>query len=123
MENYKDLQEIFKEKVNRDITDKIENDIEFYYVAGQCISFMCNRFIKTSRTLNKNAVSKQVMLAKDTEELKKKLKMFLGKCSNMLYMEDKAFNNAFAMLLGYVPDTNTIDYNALQYGYTSNCLL
>lgn len=112
-----------KEKVNRDITGFIETDKEFYYLAGQCISFMCNRYVSINRALKKNPVSKQAMLSKNTEYLKENLKMLFGKCNNMLYMEDKRFNNAYAMLIGYVPEDNKVDQEALQLGYLENCIL
>ena len=112
-----------KEKVNREITEAIETDKEFYYLAGQCISFICNRYIKTSKALKKNGVSKQAMLSKNAEDLKKHLKMLFGKCNNMLYMEDRKFNNAYAMLIGYVPEDNKVNQEALQLGYLENCIL
>lgn len=112
-----------KEKVNREITEAIETDKEFYYLVGQCISFMCNRYIGVNKALKKNGVSKQAMLSKNAEYLKNNLKTLFGKCSNMLYMEDKKFNNAYAMLIGYVPEDNKIDQGALQFGYLENCIL
>lgn len=118
-----ELKEIIKEKVNRDSTGTIETDKEFYYIAGQCISFMCNRYVSKNRALKKNPVSKQAMLSKNVEDLKKHLKMLFGKCNNMLYMEDKKFNNAYAMLIGYSPEDNKIDKEALQLGYLENCIL
>ena len=118
-----ELKEIIKEKVNRDSTGTIETDREFYYIAGQCISFMCNRYISINRALKKNPVSKQAMLSKNVEDLKKHLKMLFGKCNNMLYMEDKKFNNAYAMLIGYVPVDSKIDKDTLQLGYLENCIL
>lgn len=118
-----ELKEIVKEKVNRDVTGAIKTDREFYYTAGQCISFMCNRYISINRALKKNPVSKQAMLSKNAEDLKEHLKMLFGKCNNMLYQEDKAFNNAYAMLIGYVPVDNKIDKDTLQLGYLENCIL
>lgn len=112
-----------EEKVNADSTGVIESDKEFYYTAGQCISFMCDRYTKQFRSLNKNALSRQVMLSKNIEDLKIHLKMFFGKCSNVLYMEDKAFNNAYAMLIGYTTESNKIDKDYLQLGYLENCIL
>lgn len=118
-----ELKEIIKEKVNGDSTGTIETDREFYYIAGQCISFMCNRYVYKNRALKKNPVSKQAMLSKNVEDLKKHLKMLFDKCNNMLYMEDKKFNNAYAMLIGYSPEDNKIDKEALQLGYLENCIL
>ena len=118
-----ELKEIIKAKVNRDSTGTIETDREFYYIAGQCISFMCNRYVYKNRALKKNPVSKQAMLSKNVEDLKKHLKMLFDKCNNMLYMEDKKFNNAYAMLIGYSPEDNKIDKEALQLGYLENCIL
>ena len=89
-----ELKEVIKEKVNRDSTGAIETDKEFFYIAGQCISFMCNRYVSINRALKKNLVSKQAMLSKNVEDLKKHLKMLFGKSNNMLYMEDKKFNNS-----------------------------
>lgn len=118
-----ELKEIVKEKVNRDSTGVIETDKEFFYIAGQCISFMCNRYVSINRALKKNPVSKQAMLSKNVEDLKKHLRFLFGKCNNMLYMEDKKFNNAYAMLIGYVPVDNKIDKQALDLGYLENCIL
>lgn len=118
-----ELKEIVKEKINRDSTGAVETDKEFFYIAGQCISFMCNRYIKAFRSLEKNNVSKQAMLSKNVDDLKKHLKMLFGKCNNMLYMEDKKFNNAYAMLIGYVPVDVKVDKDTLQLGYLENCIL
>ena len=119
----KNVKTTTKEKVNRDITGSIEADTEFYYLAGQCISFMCNRYTTVNRALKKNGVSKQAMLSKNAEQLKERLKTLYGKCNNMLYMEDRQFNNAYAMLIGYIPEDNKLDQQALQLGYLENCIL
>lgn len=118
-----ELKEVIKEKVNRDSTGAIESDKEFYYTAGKCISFMCNRYTAVNKTLKKNLVSKQTMLSKNAEQLKENLKTLYGKSNNMLYQEDKQFNNAYAMLIGYAPYNSKIDQEALQIGYLENCIL
>lgn len=119
----KNVKTTTKEKVNREVTGAIEADTEFYYLAGQCISFMCNRYTTVNRALKKNGVSKQAMLSKNAEQLKERLKTLYGKCNNMLYMEDRQFNNAYAMLIGYIPEDNKLDQQALQLGYLENCIL
>lgn len=118
-----ELKEIIEEKVCRESTGKIETNKEFYYTAGQCISFMCNRYVAVNKALKKDLVSKQSMLSKNAEDLKKHLKMLFGKCNNMIYQEDKKFNNAYAMLISYIPEDNKIDQETLQLGYLENCLL
>lgn len=118
-----ELKEVIKERINADTTGTIENDKEFYYIAGQCISFMCNRYVNVNKQLKKNLVSKQAMLSKNSTELKEKIKMLFGKCNNMLYQEDTKFNNAYVMLIGYVPEDNKIDQQTLQLGYLEKCIL
>lgn len=118
-----DIVKTAEEKVDKDVTGAIKSDKEFYYLAGQCISFMCNRYVGVNKALKKNLVSKQAMLSKNTEDLKNHLKVLFGKCNNMLYMEDKKFNNAYAMLIGYVPEVDKIDQETLQLGYLENCIL
>lgn len=118
-----ELKDIIKNKVNSECTGKIENDKEFYYIAGQIVSFMCNRYVSANKVLKKDLISKQSMLSKNSEDLKKHLKVLFSKCNNILYQEDKKFNNAYAMLIAYIPGDNKIDQDALQLGYLENCLL
>ncbi|NFK66325.1 hypothetical protein FDB14_17510 [Clostridium botulinum] len=101
----------------------IESDVEYYYAAGQCISFMCYRYTNINKGLNKDLVSKQTMLSENYTDLKKRIKMLFGKCSNMLYQEDKKFNNCLAAIMGYIPECNNINVDALQLGYLENNIL
>lgn len=118
-----ELKNIVNRKVGKKETDSIETDSEFYYIAGQCISFMCNRYVNINKSLSKNLVSKQSMLSKNTQDLKKHLRMLFGKCNNMLYQEDKKFNNAYAMLISYVPNDSKVDKDIIQLGYLEKCIL
>lgn len=117
------LRDIVKEKVNKDITDQVANDKEFYYIAGQCINFMCYRYCNINKCLKENLVSKSTMLSKNALELKKRLKMLYMKCNNMLYLDDKKFNNAFSMLMLYNTKDKNIDEQYLNLGYLENCIL
>lgn len=118
-----ELKNIVNRKVGKKETDSIETDSEFYYIAGQCISFMCNRYVNINKSLSKNLVSKQSMLSKNTQDLKKHLRMLFGKCNNMLYQENKKFNNAYAMLISYVPNDSKVDKDIIQLGYLEKCIL
>lgn len=118
-----ELKNIVNRKVGKKETDSIETDSEFYYIAGQCISFMCNRYVNINKSLSKNLVSKQSMLSKNTQDLKKHLRILFGKCNNMLYQEDKKFNNAYAMLISYVPNDSKVDKDIIQLGYLEKCIL
>lgn len=118
-----ELKNIVNRKVGKKETDSIETDSEFYYIAGQCISFMCNRYVNINKSLSKNLVSKQSMLSKNAQDLKKHLRMLFGKCNNMLYQEDKKFNNAYAMLISYVPNDRKVDKDIIQLGYLEKCIL
>lgn len=117
------LRDIVKEKANKDITDQITSDKEFYYITGQCIRFMVYRYCSINKCLKENLVSKSTMLSKNALELKKRLKMLYMKCNNMLYLDDKKFNNAFSMLMLYNTEDLSIDKQCLNLGYLENCIL
>lgn len=114
---------MIKEKVNKDITDKIGTDQEYFYLVGQCISFMVHKYCNVNKCLKENLVAKTTMLSKDINSLKVHLRQLYIKCNKMLYVDDKKFNNALSMVLGYIPDNNKIDRNALEIGYMSNNIL
>lgn len=119
-----ELQESLINKLRSDYKG-IENDAEYYYIVGQCISYMCNKYVHLNKMFKKDLVAKQLILSKDNTQLRDRIKtMLLGKCSNIIYLDkDKKFNNAFAMLMGYVAEDNKINRDYLDMGYCSNNVL
>jgi hypothetical protein len=125
IEEYKTVRENLIQKLSEGEYDGIDNDEEYYYIAGQCISYMCNKYVHLNKLLKKNLVSKQLMLSKDNEQLRTRLKnMLFNKCGNIIYMDkDKKFNNSFVMIMGYIPADNKINKDYLELGYLENSIL
>lgn len=122
-EEIEELREILKDKANRDITGGIETDKEFFYTIGQCINFMVARYVKVNFMLNGHSVAKPALSCKDSQTLKKRTNTLYRKTNNMLYMEDKKFNNAYAMVLGYIPENSKVDNDLLELGFMEKCIL
>lgn len=117
-----------KEKLIKVVDEKenniwLETDNEYYYAIGQCISFMSNRYVKINKMFKKNLVTREIMLSKNNDILKKRLMTLFRKCSTMLYNTDKRFNKCMSMVLGYIPDDSKVNDSLLQLGYVDNNIL
>jgi hypothetical protein len=125
IEEYKTVRENLIQKLSDEEYEGLQSDEEYYYIAGQCISYMCGKYVHVNKLLKKNLVSKELRLSKDNEQLRKRLKnMLFNKCGDIIYLEDsEKFNNCFAMLMGYIPDTNVINRDYLELGYLENSIL
>lgn len=120
------IQENLLNKLKKD-NPYIENDNEYYYIVGQCTRYMASKYVKMfmQGKIRENQVVKFILQSKDNEQLRKNLKtMLIGKCSNIIYLDkDKKFNNAFAMLMGYIAVNKEINRDYLDIGYCSNNVL
>lgn len=124
VEEYNAVRENLVQKLSEGEYEGIENDEEYYYIIGQCISYMCNRYVNVNKLLKKNLVSRELRLSKNNEQLRTRLKnMLLSKCGNIICMDDnKKFNNSFAMIMGYIPDDEKINKDFLELGYLGNSI-
>lgn len=109
-----------REKINGSHTGKIESDQEYYFAVGQLVNYLLS-FNKSSKATH--SLINPILNCKKPEKLKgEALKMF-KRYNHDDKMGGKRFNNLYAMVLGYVPDSNIVDEKMLLTGYLYSSLI
>ncbi|MBD7912304.1 type I-B CRISPR-associated protein Cas8b/Csh1 [Clostridium cibarium] len=108
-----------REKINSSITDKFENDEEFYFAVGQSVGFLLSK----SRGKKKpHSLVNPFINAKDNDVIKANLIKLFKKYSFDESVNSKRFNNMYAMILGYEPE-DKVNQDIILAGYLSNNLV
>lgn len=115
--------EILIHKVNSNNTLSLSSDDEYYYSIGQCVQFMVKRYVGVNKLLNAGLVASPVLMSNNLDTLKRRIKALFSKTSNMLYMDDKKFNNCLAMIFSYVPENKKVNNDLIQRGFMENSIL
>ncbi len=108
-----------REKINKNQTDKIESDIEYYFAVGQISSYLLS-LNKSSKKMH--SLINPILNCKTDEKLKAQLAMFFKKYNYAIKKENKRFNNLKAMILAYEPECKIND-NILVAGYLYSSLI
>jgi len=111
--------EKLREKVNQEITGRIESDEEYYFAVGQ----LTNYFLTLSKAKVKNHfLSKPILTAKSNEKIKSELKKLYVK-----YMYDikigRRFQNLYGMVCLYNIQRQAVNEDALLAGFLHSSLI
>lgn len=88
-------------KVNGNSTDKIESDMEYYFAAGQVVSYL----ISLNRSNKKmHSLINPILNCKSDLKLKGEIEKLFKKYNYTIKNENKRFNNMLSMVLGYIPE-------------------
>jgi CRISPR-associated protein Csh1 len=118
MENNKLIEDL-RIKINNDITQPINSDDEYYFAVGQAISYLLSRDMNKKKS---HARINPVLNSKTNEELKKEVIKLYKKYNWRVYLNNKRFNNMFAMVMIYKPNSK-INNNLIMIGYLNHNLI
>lgn len=108
-----------REKLNQNVTGRIESDEEYYFAVGQ----LANYFLTLSKAkVKSHFLSKPILTAKTDEKLKNELKKLYNKYSYDIKFS-RRFNNMYAMVCLYSDVKSQINEDALLAGYLHSSLI
>ncbi len=111
------LRQQLNEKLVAGPTMDCENDEEFFYLAGQIISYMLDR--SKSQSAN-HSMANAFLETKRPEQLVKEIRFAFMKYNHDISRNYKKFNQAMAMVQGYICDQQKVDLAMLLTGYTAS---
>ena len=114
-----DIKDSLRVKINSNVTDKLDNDDEYYFAVGQLVSYLLS---KSKGKKKPHSLANPFINGKNNDEMKEKLRKLYGKYSYDLDMNGKRFNNLYAMIIGYVPE-DKVNQDLIMGGYLSNNLI
>ncbi|OOM81334.1 type I-B CRISPR-associated protein Cas8b/Csh1 [Clostridium sp. BL-8] len=115
-----DIKDSLRVKINSNITDKLDNDDEYYFAVGQLVGYLLSK----SRGKKKpHSLANPFINGKNNEDIKEKLRRLYSKYSYDIDSKGKRFNNLYTMILGYTPDNTKVDQDLILGGYLSNSLI
>lgn len=114
-----DIKNSLRVKINSNITDKLDNDDEYYFAVGQLVSYLLS---KSKGKKKPHSLANPFINGKNNNEIKEKLRKLYAKYSYDLDMNGKRFNNLYAMIIGYVPE-DKVNQDLIVGGYLSNGLI
>lgn len=114
-----DIKDSLRVKINSKITDKLDNDEEYYFAVGQLINYLLS---KSKGKKKPHSLANPFINGKNNSEIKEKLRKLYGKYSYDLDMNGKRFNNLYAIIIGYSPE-GKVNQDLIVGGYLSNNLI
>lgn len=115
----KELPKIARDKINNNTTQAIEGDEEYYFLAGQVISYLIS-LSKASKI--KHSLVNSILNTKNDERLKQEIRKLFKKYNYDIGQRNKRFNNILSMVLGYIPKGDRQE-DILLYGYLHSNLI
>lgn len=113
------MQESLRKKINAEVTDKFDNDEEYYFAVGQLVNY----FLSLSKGKNKpQSLANPFVNAKNNEIIKEKLRALYLKYNYTIDKNSKRFNNLYGMILGYVPE-GKVNQDLILAGYLRSNLV
>lgn len=106
-------------KVNSNSTAKIQNDMEYYFAAGQIVSYLIS-LNKSNKKMH--SLINPILNCKSDSKLKAEIEKLFKKYNYTIKKENKRFNNMLSMVLGYVPEGN-VKSDQLIAGYLYSNLI
>lgn len=114
-----DIKDSLRVKINESITNKLDNDDEYYFAVGQLINYLLS---KSKGKKKPHSLANPFINGKNNSEIKEKLRKLYAKYSYDLDMNGKRFNNLYAMIIGYSPE-GKVNQDLIIGGYLSNNLI
>jgi len=114
-----DLKKSLRVKINSNITDKLDNDKEYYFAVGQLVGYLLSR----SKGKNKpHSLANSFINGKNNDDIKERLRKLYSKYSYYPAINGKRFNNLYAMIVGYMPE-GKVNQDLIVGGYLNNNLI
>ncbi|GAA0725868.1 hypothetical protein GCM10008905_21870 [Clostridium malenominatum] len=114
-----DVKNSLREKINKNDTEFIENDKEYYFAVGQLVNY----FISLSKGKNKvHSLANPIINAKSDERIKDELRRMYKKYNYTINTSNRRFRNLFAMVSAYEPETK-IEEDLIIAGYLHSSLI
>lgn len=114
-----DIKNSLREKINKDNTDCITNDKEYYFAVGQ----LTNYLISLSKTRHKtHSLSNPIINSKTDKKIKEQLKQLYKKYNYVMNANSKRFKNLYAMVASYVPNEK-VNEDLIIAGYLHSNLI
>ena len=115
-----DIKDSLRIKINASITDKLDNDDEYYFAVGQLVGYLLS---KNRGKKKPHSLANPFINGKSNDDIKEKLRRLYSKYSYDLDSKGKRFNNLYTMIIGYVPEDNKVNQDLVLGGYLSNSLI
>lgn len=116
-----------KSYLNKEIDNRLQgiirNDVEYYYLAGQCINYMLRKFSIKEQLFTKHIVYEAMISYTNAKRFRDAMYTMILESKEYLDETDTRFYNAFAMLLIYTPHSEEIDEKQIYQGYTDKSIL
>lgn len=114
-----DIKDSLRIKINAKITDKLDNDDEYYFAVGQLVGYLIS---KSKGKKKPHSLANSFINGKNNDDMKDKLRKLYIKYSYDLDVNGKRFNNLYAMILGYQPE-GKVNQDLIIGGYLNNSLI
>lgn len=96
-----EIKDSLREKINKDDTDVINSDKEYYFAVGQLTSY----FISLSKSKNKvHSLANPIINGKKDTRIKDELRKLYKKYNYTIKIGNKKFKNLYAMVSSYIPE-------------------
>lgn len=114
-----DIKESLRIKINEKITDKLDNDEEYYFAVGQLVGYLLS---KSKGKKKPHSLANSFINGKNNDDIKERLRKLYSKYSYDPDINGKRFNNLYAMIVGYAPE-GKVNQDLIVGGYLNNNLI
>jgi len=114
-----DIKESLRVKINEKITDKLDNDEEYYFAVGQLVGYLLS---KSKGKKKPHSLANSFINGKNNDDIKERLRKLYSKYSYDPDINGKRFNNLYAMIVGYAPE-GKVNQDLIVGGYLNNNLI
>ena len=108
-----------REKINSDVTGRLESDDEYYFAIGQMVSYLLS---KSKGKKKPHSLAASFINAKSDEKIREDLRKLFNKYSYDDSINGRRFNNLYAMILGYKLE-DAVNQDMIIAGYLNNNLV
>lgn len=114
-----EIKDSLREKINKDDTDVIHSDKEYYFAVGQLTSY----FISLSKSKNKvHSLANPIINGKKDARIKDELRKLYKKYNYTIKTGNKRFKNLYAMISSYIPEEK-VNEDLIIVGYLHSNLV
>ncbi|EJO5347122.1 type I-B CRISPR-associated protein Cas8b/Csh1 [Clostridium botulinum] len=114
-----EIKNSLRDKINKEDTDVINCDREYYFAVGQLTSY----FISLSKGKNKvHSLANPIINGKTDKRIKDELRKLYKKYNYTINTGNKRFKNLFAMVLSYIPEEK-VNEDLIIAGYLHSSLI
>lgn len=116
-DRYEKVRESLSTKINCEMNDVIDSDVEYFYAVGQLVNY----FISLSKSKEKMySLANPFFNAANNQVIQQRLKQFFMKYNYQI--KSRKFGRLYAMVLGYIVEEK-IQQEDIIAGYLSNSLI